>query len=193
MSPTLENPCTRLSDPGEPTSAAKPEALDAKDVARWIEAHQVEAEVVHLATHTPTVELAAQAVGTDPERIVKSLLFLVEGRPVVVVACGVGRVDQRAIASWFGVGRKRVRLASPAEVLAATGYPIGALPPFGHRQPLPTLIDRRALIHPEVYAGGGSIDALVRLNPADIQRLTEAGVADLVQPTEAKDAPDSQR
>ena len=193
MGPTLENPCSRFSHPGEPTPVVKPEVLDSEDVARWIEAHQVVAEVVHLPTHTPTVELAAQAVGTDPDRIVKSLLFLVEGRPLVVVACGVGRVDQRAIASWFGVGRKRVRLASPAEVLAATGYPIGALPPFGHRQPLPTLIDRRALVHPEVYAGGGSIDALVRLNPADIQRLTGAAVADLVRPTEAKDAPDSQR
>jgi len=167
--------------------------LDASDVARWIEAQQVAAELVRLPMHTPTVELAAQAVGTDPERIVKSLLFLVEGRPVVVVACGVGRVDQRAIASWFGVGRKRVRLASPAEALAATGYPIGALPPFGHRQPLPTLIDRRALVHPEVYAGGGSIDTLLRLNPAEIQRLTGAAVADLLQPMEANDAPGSQR
>jgi len=166
--------------------------LDAEDLARWIEARQVAAELVRLPMHTPTVELAAQAVGTDPERIVKSLLFLVEGRPVVVVACGVGRVDQRAIASWFGVGRKRVRLASPAEVLAATGYPIGALPPFGHRQPLPTLIDRLALAHPEVYAGGGSIDTLVRLNPAEIQRLTGAAVADLVQPRGGNDAPGSQ-
>jgi len=54
------------------------------------------------------------------------------------------------------------------------------MPPFAHRQPLPTLIDRRVLEQPEVYAGGGAENALVRLFPQDILRVTQARVTDLL-------------
>ncbi|MEW6569051.1 MAG: YbaK/EbsC family protein [Chloroflexota bacterium] len=153
--------------------------LDTSDLARFLEAHRLEAEIVRLPVDTPTVEAAARAVGAVPGRIVKSLLFLVDGQPVVVIACGNQRIEARAVATHFGLGRKRVRLAGPQAVLDATGYPVGALPPFGHRQPLPTLIDRRVLEHDVVYAGGGSIDALLRVASADIVRLTRATPLDL--------------
>ena len=153
--------------------------LGPEDLRQFLALHQVEAEILRLESETPTVQAAARAVGTTPERIVKSLLFLVEGRPVFAIACGPDRVDSRALARRFGVGRKRVRLADGETVQRVTGYPIGAVPPFGHRQPLTTLIDRRVLEHDEVYAGGGGIDALVRVSPQDILRLTGAEVLDL--------------
>lgn len=153
--------------------------LGPEDLRQFLALHEVEAEILRLESETPTVEAAARAVGTTPERIVKSLLFLVEGRPVLAIACGPDRVDSRALARRFGVGRKRVRLADGETVQRVTGYPIGAVPPFGHRQPLTTLVDRRVLEHEEVFAGGGGIDALVRVSPQDILRLTGAEVLDL--------------
>ena len=156
--------------------------LDPSDLKAFLEQHQIEAEIVLLAEHTPTVEDAARAVKTVPERIVKSLLFLVDDEPVVAIACGLSPVDRRTIALHYGVGRKRVKLADAETVLNITGYPVGAMPPFGHRRPLPTVIDRRVLRQPEVYAGGGQIDALLRIAPEAIARMTSAIELDLIEP-----------
>lgn len=153
--------------------------MDASDLTHFVKTRSVAGEVIWLPVETPTVEDAARAVGTSPERIVKSLLFLVDGRPILALACGPTRVDTRAIAAHFGVGRKRVKLAGPDAVLVATGFPVGALPPFGHRQPLPTLIDSQVLKQREVFAGGGSINALLRTSPAEIVRITTAVEVDL--------------
>ncbi len=149
------------------------------DLEQFLQERHVDAVVLHLPVPTPTVELAARAVGTSPEEIVKSLLFLVDGRPVLAITCGLERVDARSLAGHFGPGRKRVRLAGPEDVLRITGYPVGGLPPFGHLQPLSTLIDRRAFNRPMVFAGGGSDSALVRIAPQEILRVTQAGIADL--------------
>lgn len=149
------------------------------DLQRFLEEHQARAHILQLPVETPTVEAAARAVGTVPDKIVKSLLFLVDRRPVLVIACGPQRVAAEVIARHYGLSRKRVRLAGPQAVLEATGYSIGALPPFGHRQALPTLLDRRVFDHEHVYAGGGSLTALVRLSPDELLRLTGAQTLDL--------------
>ncbi len=62
---------------------------------------------------------------------------------------------------------------------AATGYPVGAVPPFGHPEPLPTFIDRKVLVLTEAYAGGGAIDTLVKVSPQEIARVTQAEIIDL--------------
>ncbi len=142
-------------------------------------AHGIPGEILHPGAPTPTVETAARALSVSPEQIVKSILFLVNEQPVLVITCGTAHVDQRAIAARYGLGRKRVKLASPEEVLAISGYEVGAMPPFGHRLPLPTLLERRVLDLPEVFAGGGAENALVRLNPQDIVRVAAAEVIDM--------------
>lgn len=121
------------------------------------------------------------AVSANPEQIIKSILFMVDGDPVLVIACGLSTIGRRAIADLYGVGKKRVKLATPEMVLEISGYEVGAMPPFGHRQPLTTLIDRRVLDVPEAYAGGGAENALIRLNPQDILQVTGAKILDLLE------------
>ncbi len=149
-------------------------------------AHGIPGEILHLGAPTPTVEAAAQVLGVRTEQIVKSILFLVDGAgqaaPVLAIACGTGYIERRLIGTHFRVGRKRVRLASAEEVLAISGYEVGAMPPFGHRQPLTTLLDRRVLDLPEAYAGGGEENVLLRLDPQDILRFTAATEMDLTIP-----------
>ena len=154
--------------------------LESSNLACWIEENAIQADLIKLSVHTPTVDDAAQAVGTSPSQIVKTLLFLVNGEPVVAITCGTSRIDRRAIAAYFEVGRKRVKLAGAEAVLEVTGYPVGAVPPFGLRQQVQTLIDPRVLEHTEVYAGGGAIDALLRISPTEIVRVTGAVVLDLL-------------
>jgi prolyl-tRNA editing enzyme YbaK/EbsC (Cys-tRNA(Pro) deacylase) len=68
-----------------------------------------------------------------------------------------------------------------------TGYPVGAVPPFGQRQRLPVLIDRRVMAQSEVYAGGGAIDTLLKVTPKEIVRVTGAVELDLIGPTSKDD------
>jgi prolyl-tRNA editing enzyme YbaK/EbsC (Cys-tRNA(Pro) deacylase) len=159
--------------------------MNDEDLKVFLAAHGVTGEVVRLAAHTPTVEAAAQVMGTTAARIAKSLLFLleqgeVEPEPLLVIANGTGRVDYRSVAACVGLSRKRVRLADAATVQAVTGYPVGGVPPLGHPRPLRTLIDRRVLEQPEVYAGGGALNALLRIVPSEIVRITGAQMVDIV-------------
>ena len=153
--------------------------LTPNDLQSFMEKNGIEGEIVHLDMPTPTVETAAQAVGTRPDQIVKSVLFTVREERVLAIACGTQLIERRVIASVYGVGRKRVRLANAEIVLETTGYPVGTVPPFGHPQPIRTLIDPRVLEHAEVYAGGGAHNALTRLDPQNILAITQAQIIDL--------------
>jgi len=159
--------------------------LGPDDLQAYMQHNNIPGDILHLEVPTPTVAAAAQAVGTAPDQIVKSILFLVDRHPVLAVTCGQTVVDQRVLASFYQVGRKKVKLATPEQVLQETGYEVGAMPPFGHHTPLPTWMDVRVLAQTEVFAGGGAENALVRLKPDDILHATGAQVVDLLnQPTD---------
>jgi prolyl-tRNA editing enzyme YbaK/EbsC (Cys-tRNA(Pro) deacylase) len=153
--------------------------LSATDLEQFIQERGIKAEIIRLSIDTPTVGRAAVAVGTTPEQIVKSLLFVVHGEPLLVVARGPENVERRAIGQHMGVGRKQVGLADAETVLSLTGYPVGALPPFGHRGPIRTLVDRAITDFPMVYAGGGSPRALMRIEPAELLRVCGGELVDV--------------
>ena len=159
------------------------ERLDSAHIAAYLHQHNLVGELVQLTTHTPTVDDAARAVGTTVDRIIKSVLFLADGVPVLVIANGTARVDYKRVADNLNVSRKRVKLADAAAVLAITGFPVGTVPPFGHSTRLRTLIEASVLEQAEVYAGGGAIDTLLRITPAEIVRATEAETVQVVSPS----------
>ncbi|UCH59907.1 MAG: YbaK/EbsC family protein [Anaerolineales bacterium] len=156
--------------------------LTTSDLRIFLETHAVGGEILQLDSPTPTVQAAAEAVGAHPDQIVKSILFVVDEQLILAIACGTDRIDRRAIAGFLGVGRKRVKLAEAGTVLHMAGYEVGAMPPFAHRHPIKTLLDRRVLEQPLVYAGGGAENALMRLAPSEILRVTQARVLDLIDP-----------
>ncbi len=152
---------------------------DTEHLEKFIHENGVHGQLIHINVPTPTVESAAAAVGTSPDKVIKSLIFLVDGNPVLVIASGIQKVDRRTIARHFEVGRKKVKLADADTVQAVTGFVVGAVPPIGHLTPLTVLIDKRVLQHSTVYAGGGSIDFLLKLDPSEILELTDASPIDL--------------
>ena len=140
--------------------------LTEADLEAFCRERGLAARLHRLDVPTPTVPDAAAAVGTEPGRIVKSLVFL---------AAGESRVAYPLLAGALEISRKRLRFATAEEALAITGYRVGAMPPFGHRTPLPTLVD--ALPVPEsgtVFAGGGGVSALLELDAADLGTVTGA-------------------
>lgn len=156
--------------------------LTSQDLQEFIDRCHVAAEILPMAEDTPTVPDAARALGVSQEQIIKSLVFLVEQspagdpQPVLVIANGVRKVDDRLVARHLGVGRKRVKMARPEQALAITGYGVGAMPPFGHRVALRTLLDPGVIAQGEVYGGGGEINAMLRLAAQELLRVTRAEV-----------------
>ena len=140
---------------------------------------EIPGEILILEVPTPTVEDAAQALGVQPRQIVKSVLFTVFDEGVLTISCGDQLVERRVIASLYGCSRKKVKLAPPDVVLNLTGFAVGTVPPFGYRTQLRALLDPRVLEFDEVFAGGGTHHALVRLNPQDIAKITQAEIIDL--------------
>lgn len=155
--------------------------LTSDDLQAYLQQHAVAATILRLADETPTVPAAAAALGVSAAQIVKSVLFLVDERPWLVVAAGTARVSRRKLATHLGVGRKRPKLATADQVLAWTGYPAGTVPPFGHATPLPTLIDSGVTTHALLYAGGGAHNGMMRIACDELLRVLDAPLVGLVE------------
>ena len=156
------------------------------DIEQYIQRRGIQGKVINLSVPTPTVETAADAIGTTVDKIVKSLLFLIDGQPTLVISPGTQRVDRKRLAKHFGVGRKRVKLANAETVLELTGFEVGAVPPFGHQSKLSVILDKTILQQSVVYAGGGSTEALMEISPNEIVRVTGATILDLHADVEDK-------
>lgn len=154
--------------------------LTPNDLERFMSEQGIQGEIIFLEDETPTVEAAAQALGTQTANIGKSVLFTVkDGDPVLAVSCGTRLIEQRVISNLLGVGRKKIRLAPPEIVLQYTGYPVGTVAPFGHPKPLRTLLDPTVLDLDEIYVGGGAHNAMLRIAPQDILKTTQPEIIDL--------------
>ena len=121
----------------------------------------LQVDVRTLDTPTRTVAEAAAAVGCDAPQIAKTLVFVADGDPVLVVASGAHRVDPELLCEVFDVAQ--IRQASPEEVRVATGYPIGGVSPLGCG--LPIAFDETLLEYDRVFAAGGDGNTLFQVNP----------------------------
>lgn len=128
---------------------------------------------------TRTAAEAADAVGTDVARIVKSLVFTVDGEPVVALVSGADQLDPDALAAAAG-GRVATR-ADADTVRAATGFPIGGVPPFGHAGDLRVFVDRSLLAHPTVWAAAGTPRHSFEVGVDDLVRVSGGVLADLAR------------
>jgi len=149
------------------------------DLADFIMEHDLRAEIVSPGAHTATVDTAAAAMKVAPEQIFKSILFQAKnGECVMVIACGNGRVDLKRVQALTGL--QGLRLAKPDVVYARTGYPAGGTPPVGHREKFRVIVDTRVAAQEWGYAGGGRPEFLVKIKSADIIRLNDATVHDVL-------------
>lgn len=136
----------------------------------------IQVEITEFAESTRTAEEAAAAVRCTVGQIVKSLVFLAEGKPVLTLVSGANRVDIEKLAAVAGGPITR---AQADNVREATGFSIGGIPPVGHATPLPTYFDRDLLQFERVWAAAGTPNAVFPIAPDDLQRISGATVADL--------------
>jgi prolyl-tRNA editing enzyme YbaK/EbsC (Cys-tRNA(Pro) deacylase) len=134
-------------------------------------------EVQRFPEGTRTAADAARAVGCDVAQIVKSLVFVADGEPVIALVSGADRLDPARLAA--AVGATIVRRADGDEVRAATGFAIGGVPPIGHVRSMTILMDERLLVHDLVWAAAGLPDAVFKAAPRELQAAARARMADL--------------
>jgi len=146
--------------------------------------------VVELETSTATAPEAAAAVGAPLGSIVKSLIFMAAGEPLLVLVAGDRMADSKRIAKLVGISKKKVRFARPQEVEAVAGCSPGGVPPVGHVRPLRTLIDRSLSRFETVWAAAGAPNALFPIAYADLLTLTGGEVAEITKPV--RDEPSSE-
>lgn len=146
--------------------------MNSSDLKKFIAAYAITAEIVYMSVHTPTVETAAIALGVEVDQVIKSIVLLADHSPLLVVANGITRIDLKRVADYLGLSRKKVKLAEAGTVFELTGFVVGSMPPFGHTQPLRTLIDERVFAQNIVFGGGGDIDAMLKVTPTEVQRVS---------------------
>ncbi len=153
--------------------------MDSRNLQNFIDQHSIDATIIPLNEHTPTVGDAARALDVATDLIIKSLVFHIDGNPLLVINNGTTRVDRKKLAAHLGVGRKKVKFAAPDQALEITGFIVGSMPPFGHRDKLRTLIDPAVARLETIYGGGGDINAMMRLQSDVLIETTRAEITEL--------------
>ncbi|MCZ7671102.1 MAG: hypothetical protein M5U34_30140 [Chloroflexi bacterium] len=144
-------------------------SLTSRELNEFLVQNQIEAEIIFLEEETRTVAEAAAVLGAEPDQIIKSILFLADGAPVLVINNGLARVAWKQLADYLGVSRRRLKTAVPETVLAITGYEVGAVPRLGIKRHCARWWQRPFTIKPSSMAAAVRFRRLVKLTTAGIK------------------------
>ena len=118
---------------------------------------------------------AAEALGESPDRVLKTLMALVDGKPVCVIVPSNREISMKKLAAAFQ--GKSAQMMKPADAERATGYKVGGISPFGQMKPTRTAIEEQAMAHEHVFLNGGQRGLQVRISPRAVAALLKAVVA----------------
>jgi Cys-tRNA(Pro) deacylase len=153
-----------------------PSAQKVADAARAL---GLDVDIVEFEQTTRTAQEAADAIGCQVAQIVKSLLFMVDGQPVMALVSGDNRLDERKLAALRGVGRKQVKRADADTAKEVTGFSIGGVPPFGHKSDLLVYVDLDLTHFNVVWAAAGTPFAVFAITPDELVRASRGALAEL--------------
>ncbi|MDR6636698.1 YbaK/EbsC family protein [Paenarthrobacter nitroguajacolicus] len=120
----------------------------------------------------PTAAAAASVLGCEVAAITNSLIFELDGAPLLILASGAARVDTTLVADQLGTGR--IRRASPDFVLEHTGQEVGGVAPVGHPKKLRTILDTSLREYPLLWAGAGDHNSMFSISYEELARITDA-------------------
>ena len=137
---------------------------------------------VHAYDYDPDAESiglqAAQALAEQPARVLKTLMALVDAKPVCVIVPSDREVSMKKLAAAFS--GKSAQMMKPPDAERITGYKVGGISPFGQMRKVPTAMDESALAHDYVFINAGQRGLQVRLDPRDALRVLGASAVALV-------------
>jgi prolyl-tRNA editing enzyme YbaK/EbsC (Cys-tRNA(Pro) deacylase) len=130
--------------------------------------------VLVFEAEVPTAAAAAAAVGCDLAAITNSLVFELDGAPLLILASGAANVDVRKVSARLGTGK--IRRADPGFVVAHTGQEVGGVAPVGHPAKIRTLLDESLERHKTLWAGAGDHNSMFSITYEELQRITDAEI-----------------
>ena len=139
----------------------------------------LEIDVLELSKSARTAQLAADALDTTLGSIVKSLIFLADGEPILVLVAGDRRASPEKLKRLLGA--RRVMIADADRVRKESGFSIGGVPPIGHDRPLSTWIDESLGRFETVYAAAGHPRSVFPIAFRTLTRITQGKVVDLAE------------
>ncbi len=147
----------------------------AQKVQLALKDHGLEAAVVEFSHSTRTAKEAAEAIGCEVGQIAKSLVFRGKqsNRPVLVIASGINRVNEKKLQSYLG---EKIEKADAAFVLEHTGFAIGGVPPVGHTEYIKPFIDEDLLGYREIWSAAGTPHAVFKLTPDELLKITRGDI-----------------
>ena len=165
--------------PPTPGTPPRPLHRNAQRVVEAAAAAGVALDVLEFPDGTRTADDAARAIGVAVGQIVKSLVFLADGAPVVALVSGANQLDEARLAA--AAGASRTGRATAEQVRQATGYPVGGVPPFGPATELRTFVDQDLLAFDVVWAAAGTPHLNFAISPTELVRLSGGAVAPLAR------------
>jgi prolyl-tRNA editing enzyme YbaK/EbsC (Cys-tRNA(Pro) deacylase) len=161
---------------------ASMEPLTPADVQKALDAWGFGIQIRFFEESTATSQMAADAIGCELGQIVKSLAFMVDGQPIIVLTSGDQKLDDKKLAALYNVGRKKVKPATADQCIHIYGYAPGGVPPLGHRTPgLPVYVDESLKRYTQLYAAGGAHNAIFPITLDQLERISGGRFADVVK------------
>ena len=148
------------------------QAAPVANVKRALTASGVQDTVKIFTTKVPTAAAAAAALGCDVAAITNSLVFELDGAPLLILASGAAKVDTELVAAHLRTGK--IRRATPTFVLHHTGQEVGGVAPLGHPHRIRTILDKSLAAHGLLWAGAGDHNSMFSISYKDLLRITDA-------------------
>jgi prolyl-tRNA editing enzyme YbaK/EbsC (Cys-tRNA(Pro) deacylase) len=149
----------------------------AAHVAEVLRVLGVPGQVMELTEPAPTAAAAAAQLGCEVGAIANSLIFVVDGEPLLVLTSGAHRVDTKRVAALLGTGK--LKRADPEFVTSATGQLVGGVAPVGPPTVIRTVVDAWLGKHEVVWAGGGDKHTMFPTSLDELVRITGGLVAEV--------------
>ncbi len=142
-----------------------------------LKAFGLPSELTEFDASTRTAQEAADAIGCELGQIVKTLFFLADGRPTMTLVAGDRQADTSLVAQLVGVGRKKLKMGSPEQVLEYTGYELGGVSPLGTVTPCDVVIDQSLQRFETIWAAAGNGHTVFPIGTDDLIRATQGQLA----------------
>jgi prolyl-tRNA editing enzyme YbaK/EbsC (Cys-tRNA(Pro) deacylase) len=152
--------------------------MSIETVRAFLSAYAPDITVIETEQSSATVAQAAEAHGVDPAQIAKTICLRLGDEPILVVAGGLARLDNRKFKDAFG---SKVRMLGADEVVEVTSHPVGGVCPFGLPSPLRIYCDVSLRLFDEVVPAAGSTNSAVRITTVRLAELTSAIWIDVCQ------------
>jgi len=151
---------------------------DTNKIKEILEKFSVQTEILEFSESTKTSEEAAKAIGCSVGQIAKSIIFKgkTSEKPILVIASGINRVNEKKIAEIIGEG---IEKANANFVREKTGFVIGGVPPFGHKEKILTFIDEDLMKYEFIWAAAGTPNSVFKIKPEELVKITKGSIISL--------------